>query len=59
MGVVDGVAVERGGCAHWAGMYGGYNVVVEEYVLLRHETYTLPHQPSQPATTEPFYSSDS
>lgn len=49
VGVVDGWRGGGGGCAHWAaGMYGGYNVVVEKYVLLRHETYTLPHQPSQP-----------
>lgn len=55
-GVVDGW--RGGGCAHyWAGMYGGYNVVVEIRTTTSRDLHLAP--PTQPATTEPFYSSDS
>lgn len=39
------------------GMYGGYNVVVEIRTTTSRDLHLAP--PTQSATTEPFYSSDS
>lgn len=52
-GVVDGGGAEG---VH-TGMYGGYNVVVEIRTTTSRDLHLAP--PTQPATTEPFYSSDS